>query len=933
MAQQSIPYRILIGPFTDNPLYNNPLLLGDYADHPQIRYLVTSSELARPQDVVLGLPQDSWAMILAHLPQDWQPDVIIWWDLIFQGMPVGIGACPCPVLAVVCDWNLGWETTVAYSHVLDGVLGDRALVQTLQQVGIANALYFPSYSFNPHQHHGDVDGERPYDVTFVGNLSPYVQVHRSHYLSRLADLSDQYRVTIQGGVFGPAYARLLAQSRIVFNHSVRGEMNMRAYEAPACGALLFMEETNLEIRDFLTDGESCVLYNAHNLEEKIHYYLAHEDERCRIARCGQEKIQAWSYTTHFETLLALLPRFLDLPRSRPRPHGEITVAERLRSARQLCQTTTPGAYQASLLSLEPALFQTDAVELAGLAPEILNALAVLLVSDAQAAVAWPRAEQILYLALQQEPEAVILHYNLAFIKTLQGDSAAALVAWRQCLTLLPLAPEPVRWQGFLLPLRFDAAFRIAWEKAMVPAQTRHMDWQSLLVGQCWFQIGQLLQVAQPMEAVQAYQQSLKNWLTHGDAWFYLGETYALLRVSEPVRMAFQHAVSLVPLKMHWWPVMLENLIDLALFEQPLEQRENLVTAWALAQTWLRQLKAFGTELAPLKTYVQALFQWLDLQYQIMVRAEMTGQQLVQALQGPWPIPLFAKFCDWLQGELLPQVAWLWPILDPIVVYWPTESIEPWPDVPVDWGFFRGGVPQVANWQVSWSHIAPTEGCWQRIYGAMKQPFQLDAVLLPPWFPDIDPSELPALLPAPHSWRVLVVATGLAMPALAELIQDCLARQDDTTEWLVWWSSGPPTEADWAQLESLLPTGDLPVTFWPDTATVAEIKMLLHGVQAIVAQPSDASHYWMWWGLALGHLVCPWADASAWWELTQQVYGVVPAQQPLSLKDTASPLHHIWQKTTDSRQAYQQALQQWRQEKATEKWLNGLWTFKLRHLFG
>src|SRR5205823_5848206 len=108
---------------------------------------------------------------------------------------------------------------------------------------------------------------------FVGSMNADVQTERAPWLARLARLSDRHRVLLAGGVYGDAYPALLNRARIVWNRSIRGELNMRAYEAPACGALLLMERENLEVRDLFADGVSCALYDGADLELQIERYL------------------------------------------------------------------------------------------------------------------------------------------------------------------------------------------------------------------------------------------------------------------------------------------------------------------------------------------------------------------------------------------------------------------------------------------------------------------------------------------------------------------------------------------------------------------------------------------------------------------------------------------------------------------------------------
>src|SRR5207247_8734530 len=76
-----------------------------------------------------------------------------------------------------------------------------------------------------------------------------------------------------------AYREQLRRAKIAFNRSTRGEANMRAFEAVACGALLFQEASNREVPALFRPGQECVLYDHDNLEERLEHFLTHEDER------------------------------------------------------------------------------------------------------------------------------------------------------------------------------------------------------------------------------------------------------------------------------------------------------------------------------------------------------------------------------------------------------------------------------------------------------------------------------------------------------------------------------------------------------------------------------------------------------------------------------------------------------------------------------
>jgi hypothetical protein len=75
---------------------------------------------------------------------------------------------------------------------------------------------------------------------------------------------------------GSDYGRDLSRCRIGWNRSIRGEMNLRAFEVPACGAVLLMERENREVADFFVPGEECVLYGADDFEDVVTGLLAAE---------------------------------------------------------------------------------------------------------------------------------------------------------------------------------------------------------------------------------------------------------------------------------------------------------------------------------------------------------------------------------------------------------------------------------------------------------------------------------------------------------------------------------------------------------------------------------------------------------------------------------------------------------------------------------
>jgi len=403
----------------------------------------------------------------ARLPAGWRPDCLIWWSPEYSLLPEGIDRCPVPSIAVLGDWNLGCWTTAPLLEAFDWVVTDRLGVLALRsQLGVP-VDYWPAFSFDPAVHRPRPEIARDIDVLFVGNTNPDVQVERARWLGRLAALSSRHRVVLASGVYGEAYGELLARARIVWNRSIRGELNMRAYEAPAAGALLLMEEDNLEVRDLFADGASCALYGAANLETVIDRYLDDPARLARVAEAGRQRVQEQTYGRHLERLLAAAR---PLPRG-PRPFAGLPAWRRdyWLGVHALC-TADPRRLAAALTCLQRAAAASP--DPTAVAPA-LGVVAALAAADAAPADRDYRlgvATRLLGAGLATHPDDVVTRAALAWLLGLGGAADDARRHWQTAHAQLGAgAPFPV--DRVPLPFVFDR-FRVEWERA---AQAADLD--------------------------------------------------------------------------------------------------------------------------------------------------------------------------------------------------------------------------------------------------------------------------------------------------------------------------------------------------------------------------------------------------------------------------------------------------------------------------
>ncbi|MEQ1634162.1 MAG: glycosyltransferase [Planctomycetota bacterium] len=260
-----------------------------------------------PLDVDFDPSRGSIEELFARLPNGFVPDlVLIWWP-DQEPLPANLHRCPVPVVGIVSDYNLMLPSNARLQSQFDVLLCDRNGVELFEKLGYPDVRYFCQYTFKRPFHERRLDAPRPTDVAFAGNLNPAVQRERAPWIARLCNLESRgIRLEVRQGVNGAAYGDMLGRSRIGFNRSIRGEMNLRAFEVPAAGALLLMERENREVREFFVPDEECVLYGEDDFEQVVLSLLRDEPRRQRIAAAGHRRVQDHSLGNRMPALLEVL---------------------------------------------------------------------------------------------------------------------------------------------------------------------------------------------------------------------------------------------------------------------------------------------------------------------------------------------------------------------------------------------------------------------------------------------------------------------------------------------------------------------------------------------------------------------------------------------------------------------------------------------------
>lgn len=146
-----------------------------------------------------------------------------------------------------------------------------------------------------------------FDWSFVGHLFPGPRT----------DLIEGLRSRFPRAFVGQRYfddmAKTYSASQIVFNRSVRNDVNMRVFEAMACGSLLVTNDlTDNGQSELFQSGQHFVTYRDEDeLLDRVQFYLTHEADRQRVASQGLNAVLAsHTYRHRMETVLEGLGKLL-----------------------------------------------------------------------------------------------------------------------------------------------------------------------------------------------------------------------------------------------------------------------------------------------------------------------------------------------------------------------------------------------------------------------------------------------------------------------------------------------------------------------------------------------------------------------------------------------------------------------------------------------
>jgi len=212
-------------------------------------------------------------------------DLYLWADWGEDALGMADFVCPRPNAYWVSDSHLGFEYRLKKAREFDYVfVAQEADAKRFEKAGIKNVFWLP-HAVEPAAYHPSCCIKK-YDICFVGHIND----------RRRAEALDTLFKAVPNFWLGQRRfeeaAEKYSQSKIVFNQSIKDDVNMRTFEVLATKSFLLTEKVDTLDKLFV-DGKHLVMYSSpEEMVEKAKYYLEHDEEREKIAEAGYVEVMS-----------------------------------------------------------------------------------------------------------------------------------------------------------------------------------------------------------------------------------------------------------------------------------------------------------------------------------------------------------------------------------------------------------------------------------------------------------------------------------------------------------------------------------------------------------------------------------------------------------------------------------------------------------------
>ncbi len=278
-----------------------------------------------PADIVINFLEHDFAHLENQLKtKSFSPDLALVLTCGYGFLPLGFEKAPFKTFLLSTEWFTTAHHLRYQAERVDGIVGVlETSVPYLHKITGKAGLYtsLPSMGDRFDAIHPLTEAKKIYDVAYVGHCSPLIHPGKAHFLSRLALLPESYKVFIgetvgSGSLFEKTnLINNQAKIGVNFSHPLVKAVGTRVLHTLLSGTFLLADHL-VDEGEFLTDKVDCAFFEDDSLEERIAYYLNHENEREKIASEGLRLAQdgAFDFTRN---LVKIIQKFQKSSEDKP----------------------------------------------------------------------------------------------------------------------------------------------------------------------------------------------------------------------------------------------------------------------------------------------------------------------------------------------------------------------------------------------------------------------------------------------------------------------------------------------------------------------------------------------------------------------------------------------------------------------------------------
>lgn len=258
----------------------------------------------KDHDIVLE--EGSSRELFRGLPCGWEPDCFLFVESGILYPFSFMKDLSCLKACYLIDTHLHEERHLEMARPFDVVfLAQKSFVDSFS-AQLGKPVFWLPLACDP-EIHCPYPVKEEWDLVFSGSIQGPLQ-DRTRRLRRLG-----LRFSVRSErVFLAEMSRFLSTGRILFNASVRNDLNMRVFESLAIGKCLLTDDVP-GLSELFVGGKDLMIYDDRTLVETARFLLENPEVRQTIAMSGRKKVlESHTYLARAEQLKATLSAYLSL---------------------------------------------------------------------------------------------------------------------------------------------------------------------------------------------------------------------------------------------------------------------------------------------------------------------------------------------------------------------------------------------------------------------------------------------------------------------------------------------------------------------------------------------------------------------------------------------------------------------------------------------